>query len=122
MDRPPSAPTHPPVDDLLEGINAVFESLGRGLICLGPDFRVVHAPAWLDRLTCWLGRERVFHLHSPDTGAEADRRMESHWAAAPVLMTRMTAFAELACRALLGGGLGLALRAPRPTLPTENHR
>ncbi len=37
-------------DRLLDGLGVVFESLGRALICLGPDFRVVHASAGLDEL------------------------------------------------------------------------
>jgi len=40
----------PPLSMLLEGVNTVFESLGRGLICLTPDFRVLQASPGLDRL------------------------------------------------------------------------
>ena len=35
---------------VLEGVSTVFTSLGRALICLSPDFRVVHTSAGLDRL------------------------------------------------------------------------
>lgn len=35
---------------LLAGMGAVFESLGRALVCLGPDFRVVHHSPGLARL------------------------------------------------------------------------
>ena len=42
--------TEPGLDLLLEGVGTVFESLGRALICVGPDFRVVHASDGLDRL------------------------------------------------------------------------
>jgi hypothetical protein len=39
-----------PVEMLLTGVSTVFESLGRGLVCLGPDFRIVHASEGLDRI------------------------------------------------------------------------
>ncbi len=35
---------------LMDGMSEVFESLGRALVCLGPDFDVVHASEGLDRL------------------------------------------------------------------------
>jgi hypothetical protein len=36
---------------ILQALDSVFQSLGRALICLGPDFRVVHSSAELDRMT-----------------------------------------------------------------------
>jgi PAS domain-containing protein len=39
-----------PIEMLLIGVSAVFESLGRGLVCLGPDFHIVHASEGLDRI------------------------------------------------------------------------
>jgi len=35
---------------ILHGLGTVFDSLGRALICLGPDFRIVHGSGGLDRL------------------------------------------------------------------------
>jgi transcriptional regulator with GAF, ATPase, and Fis domain len=35
---------------MLHGLSTVFESLGRALICFGPDFRVVHGSSGLDRI------------------------------------------------------------------------
>ena len=35
---------------LMNGVSEVFESLGRALICLSPEFQVVHASEGLDRL------------------------------------------------------------------------
>ena len=37
-----------PTEMLLAGVSTVFESLGRELLCLGPDFRIVHVSAGLD--------------------------------------------------------------------------
>ncbi len=51
MSRDATEPwSHPDASAVLEGISAVFTSLGRALICLGPDFRVVHTSGGLDRL------------------------------------------------------------------------
>ncbi len=35
---------------ILHGLSTVFDSLGRSLICLGPDFRIVHGAGGLERL------------------------------------------------------------------------
>ncbi len=53
--RDPNRPTselwgHPDASAVLEGVSTVFTSLGRALICLSPDFRVVHTSVGLDRL------------------------------------------------------------------------
>jgi transcriptional regulator with GAF, ATPase, and Fis domain len=50
MDEPGTAPFQPSADALLEGMNAVFVSLGRALICLDQECRVVHPPKGLDSL------------------------------------------------------------------------
>ncbi len=42
--------THPDASAILEGVSTIFTSLGRALICLSPDFRVVHTSVGLDRL------------------------------------------------------------------------
>ncbi len=41
---------HPDASVVLEGVSTVFTSLGRALICLSPEFRVVHTSVGLDRL------------------------------------------------------------------------
>ncbi len=47
----PSSPwDHPGSAAVLDGLSTVFTSLGRALICLGPDFRVVHVSEGLDEL------------------------------------------------------------------------
>ena len=38
------------LEAILHALGMVFESLGRVLVCLGPDFRVVHGSEGLDRL------------------------------------------------------------------------
>jgi hypothetical protein len=52
---------------VLHGLGTVFDSLGRALICLGPDFRIVHGTRELDELR---GRtvEEIFgpELFGPD--------------------------------------------------------
>ena len=58
----------PEADLILEGVSTVFASLGRALVCLGPEFRVVHASIGVDELmgapvrTALLGRaaEEIF--------------------------------------------------------------
>ncbi len=41
---------HPDAAAVLEALSTVFTSLGRALICLGPDFRVVHTSHGVDEL------------------------------------------------------------------------
>ncbi|HEX6861343.1 MAG TPA: sigma 54-interacting transcriptional regulator [Thermoanaerobaculia bacterium] len=38
----------PPTEMLLAGVSTVFESLGRELLCLGPDLRIVHVSEGLE--------------------------------------------------------------------------
>jgi len=52
-------------DTLGEAMNTVFESLGRALICLGPDFRVVRASDGIDRL---VGEGAARELFGHDAG------------------------------------------------------
>ncbi len=40
----------PELRAMLHALSTVFQSLGRALVCLGPDFRIVHGSAELDRL------------------------------------------------------------------------
>ena len=51
--------THPDAPVILEGVSTVFTSLGRALICLAPDFQVVHSSAGLDQLAGDGAREAV---------------------------------------------------------------
>ncbi len=40
----------PDSEILLTGLSTVFEALGRGLLCIGPDFRIVHASESVDQV------------------------------------------------------------------------
>jgi transcriptional regulator with GAF, ATPase, and Fis domain len=56
--RPP-LPQIPDLDRLLIAVGTVFESLGRALVCLGPDFRAVHASQGLEALVGRGAREAI---------------------------------------------------------------
>ena len=56
---PPNLWNHPDATAVLEGVSTVFASLGRALICLGPDFRVVHTSTGLDELAGAGARQAV---------------------------------------------------------------
>ena len=55
----PNLWNHPDASAVLEGVSTVFASLGRALICLGPDFRVVHTSTGLDELAGAGARQAV---------------------------------------------------------------
>jgi two-component system, NtrC family, response regulator AtoC len=48
--RPVAAALDPAAEMLIAGVNVVFECLGRALVCLDREFRVVHTSGALDRL------------------------------------------------------------------------
>ncbi len=60
----------------LEGLSSVFTSLGRALICLGPDFRVIHVSAGLEDLVAGGDRRNV--VGKPATEILGERLFGSH--------------------------------------------
>ena len=59
--QPFAAPSAEPdmLDVILDAVSTIFASLGRALVCLGPDFRVVHASVALDELVGEPVREKL---------------------------------------------------------------
>ena len=60
-----SIPSDELADALGDAMNTVFESLGRALICLGPDFHVVRASEGIDRL---VGPGAAIEISGRDAG------------------------------------------------------
>jgi len=52
MDRcdPPDGPLNALSEEFVDAVSGLFECLGRALICLDRDFRIVHASEGLDSL------------------------------------------------------------------------
>ncbi len=61
---------------MLEGLSSVFTSLGRGLICLGPDFQAVHVSRGLEDLAGNGARKAI--LGKPAAEIFGERLFGSH--------------------------------------------